>query len=62
VNGRRGAHHLRELFAAIPDANTAVALKHVDATAPNAYEVHLAGTAHLSDGIEDDNSSGDSTV
>jgi hypothetical protein len=36
------------LIAAIPDANTVVAVKRVTATAPNAYEVHLVGTDHMS--------------
>jgi dienelactone hydrolase len=36
------------LIAAVPDANTVVAVKHVTATAPNAYQVHLAGTDHMS--------------
>jgi len=36
------------LIDAVPDANTVVAVKHVTATAPNAYEVHLAGTDHMS--------------
>ena len=35
-------------IAAIPDANTVVAVKHVTATAPHAYEVHFAGTNHMS--------------
>ena len=39
---------LARLLAAIPDANTIVAVKHVSATAPNAYEIHLAGTNHMS--------------
>jgi predicted dienelactone hydrolase len=37
-----------KLIAAIPDANTSVALKHVDATAPYAFEVNLPGTDHMS--------------
>lgn len=37
-----------QLIAAVPDANTVVAVKHVDATAPDAYEVHLPGTDHMS--------------
>jgi dienelactone hydrolase len=39
---------LERLIAAVPDANTVVAVQHVTATAPNAFEVHLAGTDHLS--------------
>lgn len=42
------ADDLVRLIAAVPDANTVVAVKHVTATAPNAYEVHLAGTDHMS--------------
>lgn len=42
------ADDLVRLLAAIPDANTVIAVKHVTATAPNAYEVHLAGTDHMS--------------
>lgn len=33
---------------AIPNATNVVAVKHVDATAPQAYEIHFAGTNHLS--------------
>jgi len=36
------------LIAAIPNADTVVAVKHVTATAPHAYEVHIAGTDHQS--------------
>jgi dienelactone hydrolase len=36
------------LIAAVPDANTVVAVQHVTATAPNAFEVHLTGTDHMS--------------
>jgi dienelactone hydrolase len=36
------------MIDAIPDANTVVAVKHVTATAPRAYEVHLPGTDHMS--------------
>jgi dienelactone hydrolase len=36
------------LLAAIPDANSVVAVQHVNATAPHAYEVHIAGTDHMS--------------
>ena len=39
---------LVRLIAAVPDANTVVAVKHVTATAPNAFEVHLTGTDHMS--------------
>jgi dienelactone hydrolase/FtsH-binding integral membrane protein len=39
---------LERLIAAVPEANTIVAVKHVTATAPNAFEVHLAGTDHMS--------------
>ena len=42
------ADDMVKLMAAIPDANTVIAVKHVIATAPNAYEVHLTGTNHLS--------------
>jgi predicted dienelactone hydrolase len=35
-------------FAAIPDAADVIALKHVVATAPEAYEVDMAGTNHMS--------------
>ncbi len=37
-----------KLIAAVPDANAIVAVKHVTATSPNAYEVYLAGTDHMS--------------
>jgi len=36
------------LIAAVPDAKDLVPVEHVTATAPNAYEVHLAGTDHMS--------------
>jgi dienelactone hydrolase len=39
---------LERLIAAVPDANTVVAVQHVTATAPNAFEVHLTGTDHMS--------------
>jgi dienelactone hydrolase len=39
---------LERLIAAVPDANDVVAVQHVTATAPNAFEVHLSGTDHLS--------------
>ncbi len=39
---------LERLISAVPDANGVVAVKHVTATAPNAFEVHLAGTDHMS--------------
>jgi dienelactone hydrolase len=42
------ADDMVRLIAAIPDANTVVAEKHVTATAPQAYEVHIAGTDHQS--------------
>jgi dienelactone hydrolase len=42
------ADDLVRLIAAIPDAKDAVAVEHVTATAPNAYEVHLTGTNHFS--------------
>lgn len=42
------ADDMVRLIAAIPDANTVVAVKHVSATAPKAYEVHIAGTDHQS--------------
>lgn len=36
------------LISAIPDASKVVAVEHVSAGAPNAYEVHIAGTDHQS--------------
>jgi dienelactone hydrolase len=42
------ADDLERLIAVIPDAKDVVAVEHVTATAPNAYEVHLAGTNHFS--------------
>jgi dienelactone hydrolase len=42
------ADDLSRLIAAIPDAKDVVAVEHVAATAPDAYEVHLAGTNHFS--------------
>lgn len=39
---------LAQRIAAIPNANEIIAVKHISATAPNAYEVHLAGTNHMS--------------
>jgi hypothetical protein len=39
---------LVRLIAAVPNANTVIAVKHVIATAPKAFEVHLAGTDHMS--------------
>ena len=42
------ADDMVRLIAAIPDANTVIAVKHVSASAPNAYEVHIAGTDHQS--------------
>jgi dienelactone hydrolase len=35
-------------IAAVPDANDVIAVKHVAATAPKAFEVHLSGTDHMS--------------
>jgi dienelactone hydrolase len=42
------ADDLVRLIALIPDAKDTIAVEHVTATAPNAYEVHLAGTNHFS--------------
>jgi dienelactone hydrolase len=39
---------LVRLMDAVPDANHVIALNHVNATAPKAFEVHLAGTNHMS--------------
>jgi dienelactone hydrolase len=39
---------LERLISAVPDANGVIAVKRVTATAPNAFEVHLAGTDHMS--------------
>lgn len=39
---------LVRLLDAIPDASTTIAVKHVSATAPNAYEVHIKGANHMS--------------
>jgi dienelactone hydrolase len=39
---------LERLIAAIPDAQDVVAVKHITATAPDAFEIHLAGTNHTS--------------
>ena len=39
---------LARLIEAIPDADKVIAVKHVTATAPNAYEVHIAGANHMS--------------
>lgn len=36
------------MIAAVPDANTVVAVKRVAATAPTAFEVNLEGTDHMS--------------
>lgn len=36
------------LIAAVPDADTLVVVKRVTATAPNAYEINLEGTDHMS--------------
>jgi predicted dienelactone hydrolase len=42
------ADDMVRLMADIPDAENVIALKHVEATAPLAYEVHLTGTDHQS--------------
>lgn len=42
------SEELTRRIAAIPDATDVVAVKHVVATAPHAYEIDLAGTNHLS--------------
>jgi dienelactone hydrolase len=42
------ADDLFRMIAVIPDAKDTVAVEHVMATAPHAYEVHLAGTNHFS--------------
>jgi len=39
---------LVRLIDAIPDAEAVIAVKHVTATAPNAYEVHIKGANHMS--------------
>ena len=39
---------LTRRIAAIPNANDVVAVKHVVATAPHAYEIDFMGTNHLS--------------
>jgi len=39
---------MARLIAAVPNADTVVAVKHVTATAPKAFEVHLMGTDHMS--------------
>jgi Ca2+/Na+ antiporter len=39
---------VERLITTIPDAKDVVAVEHVTATAPNAYEIHLAGTNHFS--------------
>jgi hypothetical protein len=39
---------LARMIAAVPDAKDVVAVEHVTATAPHAYEVHLPGTDHMS--------------
>ncbi len=36
------------LIAAVPNAESVVAVKRVSATAPNAYQVNLEGTDHMS--------------
>ena len=42
------ADDLVRLMDAIPNANEVIAVKHIVATAPKAYEVHLRGTDHMS--------------
>jgi predicted dienelactone hydrolase len=42
------ADDMVRLIDAIPDANRVVAVEHVSISAPNAYEVHIAGTDHQS--------------
>jgi dienelactone hydrolase len=42
------ADDMVRLIAAVPDANRVVAVKHVSATAPHAYEVDIPGTDHQS--------------
>jgi predicted dienelactone hydrolase len=42
------ADDMVRLMAAVQDANDVIAVKHVAATAPSAYEVHLTGTDHMS--------------
>jgi dienelactone hydrolase len=42
------ADDIVRLLTAIQDADQVVAVKHVNATAPQAYEVHLTGTNHMS--------------
>jgi dienelactone hydrolase len=42
------ADDMVRLMNAVPDADHVIAAKRVAATAPNAYEVHLEGTNHLS--------------
>ncbi|MGA2821803.1 MAG: acetylhydrolase [Anaerolineales bacterium] len=39
---------LERLMSAVPDPTNAIAVKHVVATAPKAYEVHFIGTDHMS--------------
>ncbi|HVN55286.1 MAG TPA: hypothetical protein VMT46_13215 [Anaerolineaceae bacterium] len=39
---------LVRLIDAVPNANTVIAVKHVTATAPDAYEIDLPGTDHMS--------------
>ncbi len=39
---------LLRLIAKIPDADSVVAVKHVSATAPNAFEIDFTGTDHMS--------------
>jgi dienelactone hydrolase len=42
------ADDMVRLMDALDDPNAVIAVKHVAATAPRAYEVHLAGTDHMS--------------
>jgi dienelactone hydrolase len=42
------SYSMVRLISAIPDARDVVAVEHVSASAPNAYEVHIAGTDHQS--------------
>jgi dienelactone hydrolase len=39
---------LERRINAIPNATDVVAVKHIDATSPQAYEIHFAGTNHMS--------------
>jgi dienelactone hydrolase len=42
------ADDMVRLLDAIPEADTVVAVQHVTASAPDAYEIHIAGTDHQS--------------